>query len=167
MERTGQRLFDKRRNAGAGRGFDFWRILKRDFGTSSVGAQLAKLQMHTKPGRHVWIQKFGPALGRWEALGPKLMRPVDDDFRLLALRELAPKIIADLMVTQVSLRSFLGTIVLARRQVAEMRHIHQVQEAQRQAGSPAPSDLSALVAAIDARAAVVKTRLRWRAPAAT
>ena len=45
MERTGSRLFDKRRNAGSGRGLEFWRILKRDFGTESANVQKAKLQM--------------------------------------------------------------------------------------------------------------------------
>ncbi len=44
MERTGPRMFDKRRNAGTGKGLEFWRISKHDFCTSSVDAQLAKLQ---------------------------------------------------------------------------------------------------------------------------
>ncbi len=38
MERTGPRLFDKRRNAGTSRGFEYWRILQRDFGMESAGA---------------------------------------------------------------------------------------------------------------------------------
>ena len=151
MERTGPRLFDKRRNAGPGRGLEFWRILKRDFGTSSVDAQLAKLQAYTKPGRCASLQDLAPALDRWEALGRDLTRPVDDDFRLLALRELVPKAIADLMATQVSLRSFPEALMFVRRQVAEMRHVHQVHEVQRQAShGVAPMDLSALMAAIAA-----------------
>ena len=32
-EKTGPAVFDKRRNAGLGRGLEFWRVLKRDFGT--------------------------------------------------------------------------------------------------------------------------------------
>ena len=32
MERTGQKLYNKRHKAGQGRGFEFWRLLKRDFG---------------------------------------------------------------------------------------------------------------------------------------
>ena len=44
MERIGPKIFDKRRNAGPGRGLEVWRILKYDFGTSSPDAQLAKLQ---------------------------------------------------------------------------------------------------------------------------
>ena len=91
MERTGPRLFDKRRNAGQGRGLEFWRALKRDFGTESTDAQLAKLQMYFRPGRCPSIQVLGEALDRWEALGRELTRPVDDDFRLLALRSSPPR----------------------------------------------------------------------------
>ncbi len=85
MERTGPRLFDKRRNAGQGRGLELWRALKRDFGTESTDAQLAKLQLYVKPGKCASVQALGEALDRWEALGRELTRPVDDDFRLLAL----------------------------------------------------------------------------------
>ena len=35
MERTGPRIFDKRRNAGTGQGFEFWRISKRRPSTPS------------------------------------------------------------------------------------------------------------------------------------
>ena len=45
MERTGPKMYNKRHNARLGRGFEYWRLLKRDFGTSSADAQLAKLQM--------------------------------------------------------------------------------------------------------------------------
>eukprot|EP00974_Lingulodinium_polyedra_P082619 8000880-Lingulodinium_polyedra.AAC.1 len=62
MERTGSGLFDKRRDAGKGRGMECWRILKRDFGTSSADAQLAKLQMHMKPRRCASMAELGPAL---------------------------------------------------------------------------------------------------------
>lgn len=151
MERTGPKIFDKRRNAGPGRGLEFWRILKRDFGTSSADAQLAKLQMYTKPVRCTTVQDLGAALDKWEALGRELTRPVDDDFRLLALRELVPKAMAETMSAQVSLRSFPEAMMFVRRQVAEHRHAHQVQEVHRQAqqtAGPVPMDISALVAAI-------------------
>jgi hypothetical protein len=151
LERTGSQLYDKRRNAGAGMGFEFWRILKRDFGTSSTDAQLAKLQLYTKPRRCSTMAELCPALDRWEALGRELGRPVDDDFRLLALRELVPKAVADMMTAQVSLRSFPEAIMFVRRQAAEHRHLGQVQEVQRQGakGGHAPMDLSAaLVAAV-------------------
>eukprot|EP00974_Lingulodinium_polyedra_P111814 10814854-Lingulodinium_polyedra.AAC.1 len=62
MERTGSGLFDKRRNAGKGRGLELWRTLKRDFGTSSPDAQLAKLQMYMKPHRRASMAELGPAL---------------------------------------------------------------------------------------------------------
>ena len=149
MERTGPRLFDKRRNAGHGRGLEFWRMLKRDFGTESTDAQLAKLQMYIKPGRCSSTQILGEALDRWEALGRELTRPVDDDFRLLALRELVPKSIADMMATQVALRTFPEALMFVRRQVADHRHASQVQAVQRHAQQgPAPMDLSILLAAI-------------------
>jgi hypothetical protein len=149
MERTGPRLFDKRRNAGQGRGLEFWRVLKRDFGTESTDAQLAKLQLYVKPGKCASVQALGEALDRWEALGRELTRPVDDDFRLLALRELVPKSMADMMSTQAALRSFPEAMMFVRRQVAEQRHASQVQLVQRQAQQGhAPMDLSVLLAAI-------------------
>lgn len=152
LERTGAQLYDKRRNAGAGRGFEFWRILKRDFGTSSTDAQLAKLQMYTEPTRCSTLAELGPALDRWEALGRELGRPVDDDFRLLALRKLVPKNVVDMLTAQVSLRSFPEALMFVRRQAAEHRHFNQVQEVQRRGtkgGGHAPMDLSAaLLAAI-------------------
>ena len=149
MERTGPRLFDKRRNAGQGRGLEFWRILKRDFGTESTDAQFAKLQMYIKPGRCTSVQHLGEALDRWEALGRELTRPVEDDFRMLALRELVPKSIVDLMATQVALRNFPEAIMYVRRQVADQRNASQVHQVQRGVHQgPAPMDLSALVAAI-------------------
>ncbi len=69
MERTGSPLFDKRRNGGTGRGLEFWRILKHDFGMKSTDAQLAKLQMFIKPCPAVAV--LGEALDRWEALGAR------------------------------------------------------------------------------------------------
>ena len=44
-----------------------------------------------KPGRCNSSQELGAALDRWEAPERELSRPVNDDFRLLALRELVPK----------------------------------------------------------------------------
>lgn len=155
MERTGQRLFDKRRNAGLGRGLEYWRILKRDFGMESADAQLAKLQMFIKPARCGSVAVLGEALDKWEALGRELTKPMDDDFKLLALRELVPKHLAELMTTQASLRAYPEAIMFVRRQVAEHRHDNQVKEIQRQArtphtSGPTPMDLSTLYAAIAA-----------------
>lgn len=126
MERTGQRIYDKRRNAGKGRGPECWRILKRDFGASSVDAQLAKLQAYMKPGRCTSVQELGAALDRWEALGRESTKPVDDDFRLLALRALVPRNFADVMSTQVSFRNYPEARMCVRCQVAEVRHTSQV-----------------------------------------
>jgi hypothetical protein len=76
-------------------------------------------------------------------------RGVDDDFRLLALRELVPKSIADMMSTQVALRHFPEALMFVRRQAAEQRHASQVQLVQRQAHQgQVPMDLSVLLAAI-------------------
>ena len=141
---------DKRRNAGTGRGLEFWRLLKRDFGLASVDAQLAKLQLYMEPGRCASVQELGPALDRWEALGRELARPLDDDFRLLALRKLVPKSMEESMLTQFALRSFPEALMFVRRQVAEARHMHQVREVQRQGQNPVPMDISALIAAIAA-----------------
>jgi hypothetical protein len=150
MERTGSNLRDKRRNAGHGRGLEFWRILKRDFGTESTDAQLAKLQLYIKPAKCASIQTLGEALDRWEALGRELTRPVDDDFRMLGLRELVPKAFADIMSAQVALRTFPEALMFVRRQVADQRHASQVQMVQRQAHQghqgAAPMDVSALLA---------------------
>ncbi len=76
--------------------------------------------MHTKLGRCSSVQALGPALDRWEALGGKLTRPVDDNFRLLALCELVPRGVAELMLTQVALRSFPEAFMFARRQVQRL-----------------------------------------------
>jgi hypothetical protein len=125
--------------------------LKRDFGTGSADAQLAKLQLYIRPGKCSSAQALGEALDKWEALGRELTRHVDDDFRLIALRELVPKSIADLMNTQAALRSYPEALMFVRRQVADQRHVHQVQHVQRQANQgPAPMDLSPLWAAIAA-----------------
>lgn len=91
LERTGPRLNDERKNAGFGRVLEFWRLLKRDCGTSSADAQMA-------------LQDSGSAPDRWEALGREPTRPVDDDFRFLALRELIPKSLGDWMLSQFTLR---------------------------------------------------------------
>jgi hypothetical protein len=149
MERTGPRLFDKRRNAGQGRGLEFWRVLKRDFGTESTDAQMAKLQMYIRPGRCGSVQQLGDAMDRWEALGRELTRPVEDDFRMLALRELVPKSVAEMMMTQVSLKSFAEAMMYVRRLVADQRHTSQVHQVQRGTHQgPAPMDVSAILAAI-------------------
>ena len=146
MERTGSRLFDKRRNAGSGRGLEFWRILKRDFGTESANAQKAKLQMYFMPARCTSVNLLGDALDKWEALGREINRPIDEDFRLIALQQLVPKSVADMMATQASLAKFPEAIMFVRRQVADHRHANQVQVVQRQ--SPVAMDVSAVLAAI-------------------
>ena len=150
MERTTVALYDKRRNAGQGRGLEFWRVLKRDFGMASTDAQLAKLQMYMEPSRCATVAELGPALDKWEALGREITRPVDDDFRLLALRKMVPKQVAESMTAQASLRSFQDALMFVRRQTTEYRNTAQVQEMHRQGRqAPVPMDLgSALVAAI-------------------
>ncbi len=81
-ERTGPPLFDKRRKARLGRGLEYWRILKREFGMESADAQLAKLLMFIKPARCASVALLGEALGKWEALGGEMTKPMCDDFKL-------------------------------------------------------------------------------------
>ena len=146
LERNGPRLYDKRRNAGASRGLEYWRLLKRDFGMESTDAQMAKLSMFMKPAKCADIRVLGEALDRWEALGREIATPMGDEFRLIALRELVPKSLADLMMTQTALKTYPEAMMFVRRQVADQRHAIQV-ETVRQQGH-APMDLSALIAAI-------------------
>ncbi len=82
---------------------EYCRILKCDFGMESADAQLAKLQMFIKPVRCPSVAVLGEALDRWEALGREMSKPVDEDFKLLALRELVPTRLAELMTTESSL----------------------------------------------------------------
>ena len=119
MERTGARLYDKRRNAGVGWGLEFWRFLVRDFGMESADAQLAKLHRFIKPARCSSVAALGEALDKREALGLELHKPVDEDFELLALRELVPKSVADMMITQSALRSYPEALMYVRRQVVD------------------------------------------------
>jgi hypothetical protein len=150
LERTGSTLFDKRRNAGQGRGLEFWRILKRDFGTSSSDARMAKLQMYMKPTRCHSLAELGPALDKWEVLGGELGRQVDDELRLLALNELIPKTLADTMSAQSGLKNFPEAVMFVRRSVAKGRHALQVVEVQRQQRhGPVPMDVSSLMNLIE------------------
>jgi hypothetical protein len=150
MERTGAKMFDKRRNAGAGRGFEFWRILKRDFGMASSEAHAARLAMYMQPAKCASMALLGDALDKWEALGGDLNRPMDDDFKMLALKVLVPKNICDMITSQMSLRTFPEALAYVRRQVADHRHANQAQAVQRAAHQgPAPMDVSALNAAYE------------------
>ena len=118
----------------------------------SSDAQLAKMQMYINPARCPGVAALGEALDRWGALGRELSKPLDDDFKLIALRGLVPKHMAELMTTQASLRAYPEALMYVRRQVAEHRHHTQVQEVQRQSRAPhgGPMDLSPLYAAIAA-----------------
>ena len=106
LERTGPRLMDKRRNAGSGRGLEYWRVLKRDFGMESADAQLAKWTMYVKPARCTDVRALGEALDRWEALGREISTPMPDEIRLIALKELVPKSLLDLISTQSVLKTY-------------------------------------------------------------
>ncbi len=145
MERTGARMYDKRCNAGKSRGLEFWRILKRDFGTESANAQLAKQRMYTMPARCASVHLLGDALDKWESLGRDIYEPISENFRLIALQQLVPKGLAETMAAQPSLTKFSEAIAFVRRQVADHRHANQVQVVQRQA--PVAMDVSALAAA--------------------
>jgi hypothetical protein len=145
MERTGSRIFDKRSNAGRSRGLEFWRILKRDYGTESASAQLAKQRMYTHPVKCASVQLLGDALDKWEALGREIHSPIPENFHLIALQQIVPKSMYETMAAQPSLNKFSEALAFVRRQVADHRHANQVQAIQRQA--PVAMDVSALAAA--------------------
>jgi hypothetical protein len=96
------------------------------------------------------LASLGDALDKWEALGGELHRraPVEDDFKMLALKSIVPKSIGDMITSQMSLRTFPEAIAFVRRQIADHRHANQAQAVQRSAHQgPAPMDVSALNAA--------------------
>ena len=145
LAKTTSALYDKRKNVGDGRGLEFWRVLKRDYGMDSTDAQYAKMQMYMRPARCTSTAELGAALERWEALGTQIGKPIDDDFKLIALKELVPKSIHDLMSTQVQLRKYPEAIAYVRRQVTEQRHASQVAHVQRQGRQgPTPMDLGSV-----------------------
>ncbi len=72
-------------------------MLKRDFDLESADAQLAKLIMYFKPDKCTDIRVLGETLDRCEALGREITTPMADEFRLIALRELVPKSLVDMI----------------------------------------------------------------------
>lgn len=60
-----------------------------------------QLNLYFKPARCTDVKFLREA-----ALDRDITRPIDEDFRLLALRELVPRGIAELMTTRVSLKSY-------------------------------------------------------------
>ena len=102
VDRTTSALLDKRKLA-RGRGFEYWRILVHDFGTASVDAQSVRLQNFMDPTKAASIPELVVALDRWKTLGAELGRPVEDDFKLIALKKLVPAKLTELMNTQESL----------------------------------------------------------------
>lgn len=92
------------------------------------------------------VKFLGEALDRWEALGREITRPIDEDFWLLALRELVPHGLAELMTTQVSLKSCPEALMYIRSHVTDQRHASEV-EVVRQQGR-APMHVSSLTAEI-------------------
>lgn len=149
-ERTGPQVFDKRRNAGLGRGLEFWRVLKRDFGTYSLEAQAAKLQNFMYPSR-VDTKDLGGALDRWETLGRELGRNVDEDFKFIALKALIPTMMTE-QITLHGIKTYADALSFVRRHIADRRNAAQASEVQRQAKvvtkGAAPMDISAVLAAL-------------------
>jgi hypothetical protein len=149
-ERTGPQVFDKRRNAGLGRGLEFWRVLKRDFGTYSLEAQAAKLQNFMYPSR-VDMKDLGGALDRWETLGRELGRNVDEDFKFIALKALIPTTMTE-QITLHGIKTYADALSFVRRHIADRRNAAQASEVQRQAKivtkGAAPMDISAVLAAL-------------------
>ena len=102
IERTGPMKFDRRRNAGVGWGFEFWRILMRDIGASghrSSSLRPTKIQVYLKRGRCMQPVAGGRSAGQ---MGGSRKRVVTSSGRrLLALRDFVPKSVTHLMATQV------------------------------------------------------------------
>ena len=94
-ERPGPTLYDNRRNCGVGRGLEFWRVLRRDFGTFSSEARLAKLRSYTTPQACTRMADLGTALDKWESLGRELP-DVPSEFRLIGLKALVPPLVEGL-----------------------------------------------------------------------
>ena len=146
LSKTTSVLFDKRKNAGEGRGLEFWRVLKQDYGMDSTDAQHARLQLFMRPARCATIGELGGALDKWEALGSQVGRRIDDDFKLIALKELVPKNLLDMINTQVQLKSYPEALGYVKKQVIGQRHVTQVAEVQRRARTgPTPMDIGTLV----------------------
>ena len=61
LAKTTSALYDKRKNVGDGRGFELWRVMKRDYGIDSTDAQYAKMQMFTRPVRCASTAELGAA----------------------------------------------------------------------------------------------------------
>ena len=145
LAKTTGALYDKRKNVGDGRGFELWRVMKRDYGMDSTDAQYAKMQMFMQPARCSSIAELGAALDKWEALGTQIGKPIDEDFKLIALKELVPKSVHDLMSTQVQLRRYPEAIAYVRRQVTEQYRANQVAQVQKQGRQgPTPMDVGSV-----------------------
>ncbi len=156
VDRTTSSLLDKRKLA-QGRGFEFWRILVHDFGTASTDAQAVRLQNYMQPVKTTGLADLCVALDRWKTLGAELGRPIEDDFKLIALKQLVPPKMAELIATQESLKQYPAALAFVERQISSHRHAGQVTEVQRMAkqvrpvdGSrPVPMDLSAMIEALE------------------
>lgn len=61
-------------------------------------------------------------------MGREITRPIDDDFRRLALREWVPRGLVEQMTTQVALKSYPEALEHVRRHVTDQRHASQVEE---------------------------------------
>ena len=146
LAKTTRDLYEKRKVAGDGRGLEFWRVMRRDFGMESVDAQHAKLQLFMKPARCGSMADLHAALDRWEAIGVQIGKPVDDDFKLIALKELVPKTMLEQLSTQVQLKKFPEAMAYVKSQVIEQGYANQVAQIQKQArgGGPAPMDIGSL-----------------------
>ena len=69
LSKTTSVLFDKRKNAGEGRGLEFWRVLKQDYGMDSTDAQHARLQLFMRPARCATIGELGGGTGQMGGVG--------------------------------------------------------------------------------------------------
>ena len=124
----------------------------------STDAQYAKMQMFTQPVRCASTAELGAELDKWGDLGTQIGKPTDEDFKLIALKELVPKSIHDFMGTQVLLRKYPEAIACVRRQVTVQCHASQVAQVQRQGrhgltpmdfGAVTNNPLAQLLAAIE------------------
>ena len=103
-----------------------------------------------EPARCSSPAELSSALGKCESLGRELGRHVDDDFRLIALKDLVPKGVLDMITAQPGLSSsYPDALTYVRSFISTQRNASQVAEVQRQAkhGS-VPMYIGSLVQAI-------------------
>eukprot|EP00972_Heterocapsa_arctica_P108789 16017878-Heterocapsa_arctica.AAC.1 len=72
--------------------------------------------MYMRPARCASMAELGAALDKWESLGTQIGKPIDCDFKLIALKELVPKGMLEQMNTQTQRKGYPEAMSYVRRQ---------------------------------------------------